>query len=264
MEGFYREKIHGQFYPIQKNILIPNRYRELLRRIKGRAQLPLGPVLEVGSETATNPLFGRAQLGVPHQSFHCVDISSATIAALEQAGFSAKSLDVSTQPLPFPDGYFDAVIMSEVLEHLVDPDFAVRECRRVMKARGLFGLTTPNLAAWFNRMIGVLGCQPLFTETGTEWVFGRGPFLGRSRPVGHLRIFTRNALREFLTYHGFVILDEVGIPLERMEGVTRPIFHRVDRFLSRMPPLASDLLVIAAPEGRTSPTSRYPAVRRPE
>jgi ubiquinone biosynthesis O-methyltransferase len=45
--------------------------------------------------------------------------------------------------LAFPDNSFDVVICSEVLEHLLDPQHALTEIRRVLKHNGTCILTTP-------------------------------------------------------------------------------------------------------------------------
>jgi 2-polyprenyl-3-methyl-5-hydroxy-6-metoxy-1,4-benzoquinol methylase len=47
--------------------------------------------------------------------------------------------------LPFPDGDFDIVVCSEVIEHVVDPKQAIRELARVVKPGGILVITTPNL-----------------------------------------------------------------------------------------------------------------------
>jgi ubiquinone/menaquinone biosynthesis C-methylase UbiE len=46
--------------------------------------------------------------------------------------------------LPFPDGFFDKVICSEVLEHLPDDRAGLRELRRVLKPAGVLAITVPN------------------------------------------------------------------------------------------------------------------------
>lgn len=45
--------------------------------------------------------------------------------------------------LPYPDNYFDAVILRHVLEHLDDPKQGLAEARRVLKAKGLLYSSTP-------------------------------------------------------------------------------------------------------------------------
>ncbi len=46
--------------------------------------------------------------------------------------------------LPFPDGTFDKVVCSEVLEHLPDDHAGLRELRRVLKPAGVLAITVPN------------------------------------------------------------------------------------------------------------------------
>jgi len=48
-----------------------------------------------------------------------------------------------TYQLPFEDRSFDAVVMADVIEHLDDPDRAVREMSRVVAADGTVLVTTP-------------------------------------------------------------------------------------------------------------------------
>jgi SAM-dependent methyltransferase len=46
--------------------------------------------------------------------------------------------------LPFADGAFDSVLLSEVLEHLESPDKALLECKRVLKTGGRVVVSVPN------------------------------------------------------------------------------------------------------------------------
>ncbi len=59
--------------------------------------------------------------------------------------------------LPFADAAADADPFSEVIEHLVDPDGALDEIRRVLRPGGYLMLSTPNLAAWYNRALLLAG-----------------------------------------------------------------------------------------------------------
>jgi ubiquinone/menaquinone biosynthesis C-methylase UbiE len=46
--------------------------------------------------------------------------------------------------LPFPDDYFDGVILSEILEHIDNDVAGLREVRRVLKPGGVAAITVPN------------------------------------------------------------------------------------------------------------------------
>jgi len=139
--------------------------------------------------------------------------------------------------LPVADGAADVVVMSELIEHLVDPDGAVAEVRRVLRPGGSLLLSTPNLAAWYNRGLLALGVQPVFSEVSLRGVFGRPG----SVVAGHLRLFTLRALTEFMTGSGFRCVTVAGA---RYHDVPRPL-GPLDRAFCRWPSAASILLVHA-------------------
>jgi SAM-dependent methyltransferase len=134
----------------------------------------------------------------------CGDISDVAVRACRDRGLEAHKIELGTVPLPFPDDSFDLVFMTEVLEHLVRPDEAIADVRRVLKPGSRLLLSTPNLACLPNRFLLPLGIQPLFTEVSEIAVFGRvlRAFGEGGQPVGHLRLFTKGALLQFLRAHG--------------------------------------------------------------
>jgi SAM-dependent methyltransferase len=145
--------------------------------------------------------------------------------------------ELSDGGLPFASGSADAVLFSEVVEHLVDPDGALDELRRVLRPGGHLMLSTPNLAAWYNRALLLGGVQPVFSEVSLRRVHGRPG----SQVVGHLRLFTARALREFVTASGFEVVRLEGAPFH---GVPRPL-RPLDRLACGLPSLSSILLVHA-------------------
>ena len=65
---------------------------------------------------------------------------------------------VDREPLPFPDDYFDCVLFTEVLEHLLyDPRKLVDEIYRVLRPRGELVVSTPNVLRIENRIKVILG-----------------------------------------------------------------------------------------------------------
>ncbi|MEU6058805.1 methyltransferase domain-containing protein [Streptomyces sp. NPDC047097] len=139
--------------------------------------------------------------------------------------------------LPLADGCADAVLFSEVIEHLVDPDAALDELRRVLRPGGHLMLSTPNLAAWYNRALLLAGVQPVFSEVSLRAVHGRP---GRE-VVGHLRLYTARALRSFLQAAGFAEVRIAGAPFH---GVPRGL-RLADRVACAVPSAASILLAHA-------------------
>jgi SAM-dependent methyltransferase len=89
--------------------------------------------------------------------------------------------------LPFPDQAFDAVICSEVLEHLTDYEQVLAEIARVLKPGGRFAPTVPT--AWPERLC---------------WALAPGEGGYADQPGGHVRIFKEAALRQTIVARGFV------------------------------------------------------------
>jgi SAM-dependent methyltransferase len=79
--------------------------------------------------------------------------------------------------LPFPDGAFDRVIASEVMEHIPDDLAALDELTRVLKPGGTMAITIP---AWLPEKV----CWALRDEYHAPFVQG-----------GHVRIYTEQELR---------------------------------------------------------------------
>jgi len=183
---------------------------------------------------------------------HCetfgVDISQSAVKMAKEAGIDAYEVDVSSQSLPFQDEYFDIVYMGDVIEHLTDPDHAIKEVTRVLKQNGFLVLSTPNLAYWLNRLLLLFGRQPLFSEVSTAKTFGRGPRSYNFLPVGHLRLFTYKALKEFLTYYRFNIVKVKGINYEDLPK----ILANIDKILSKIQPLSSNVILVATQKSKSN------------
>ncbi|MFJ8074136.1 class I SAM-dependent methyltransferase [Streptomyces sp. NPDC096176] len=139
--------------------------------------------------------------------------------------------------LPLADGCADAVLFSEVIEHLVDPDHALDELRRVLRPGGHLMLSTPNLAAWYNRVLLLAGVQPVFSEVSLRGIHGRPG----TQVVGHLRLYTARALRSYLSASGFREVRITGAPFH---GVPRAL-RLLDRAACAVPGAASILLAHA-------------------
>jgi methionine biosynthesis protein MetW len=173
-----------------------------------------------------------------------VDVSYHALARAAGGGLHVMQAQLDGQLLPIAAQTVDVVVLTQVIEHLVDTDGLVEEIMRILKPGGTLLLSTPNLGAWFNRIMLLLGRQPVFTEVSFRRVFGRpGTVL-----AGHLRLFTTRALVEFLAFHGFADIDVRGATYHDVPRGGRWI----DRTLKRYPTVAAQLLVAARkPSGAT-------------
>ena len=171
-----------------------------------------------------------------------VDVSAHSVAAARARGLEAVVCQVGVDPLPIADGSIDLVYMGEVIEHLLDPDAALDEIRRVLAAQGYLLMSTPNLACLLNRLVLALGAQPFFTEVSTRRVVGRrfAAFGEGAEPVGHLRIATLGSLRRLLDMHGFAVQQAVGATFLKSRT-----FRAIESLTCRPASLASILVVLA-------------------
>lgn len=86
-------------------------------------------------------------------------------------GIQVAPCDVHFQKLPYPDNYFDAVIASEILEHLlISPTVFFNKLHSVLKPGGKLIVTTPNFSSLVN-IIRILRCinpAAAFAENETQ------------------------------------------------------------------------------------------------
>jgi len=57
-------------------------------------------------------------------------------------------VDLNSPKIPFKDNSFDSVIAGEIIEHLENPMFFLRECRRILKYKGKLILSTHHSSYW--------------------------------------------------------------------------------------------------------------------
>lgn len=209
---------------------------EILARIASSARRPLLAV-DIGCGDGMATAVASAHCSkTPGADVTVVglDWSSVALGRARRRGVPVARASVDGFGLPLASGSVDVVLMSELIEHLVDTDAALAEAGRVLVPGGTLLLSTPNLAAWYNRVLLALGVQPLFTEVSLRGIYGRP---GRE-VVGHLRIFTRRALVELLSATGFVDVVVTGAPYHDVPRPLRPL----DRLFCRTPSLSSILL----------------------
>ncbi len=164
-----------------------------LLRIRGQVTtefLPeTGRVLEVGP--------GEAEFGRKGCEFVAVNVSRR----------GSPQVFADGQSLPFKDAVFDAVVATEVIEHVRYPYKLLRELRRVVKPSGRVLLSTPNVAIPVNRV-----ALAIFGRFPDDQTLHEGP------DVGHLHFFTRRSFLEAVRTEGFLVTREWDSLLQVLPG----------------------------------------------
>lgn len=175
---------------------------------------PSAAILEIGAgDGATGALALRAG-----KACRYVGVEMFEPIAVKARGVLSEVLvgNVETMELPFKSATFDALILSEVLEHLVDPEALLVRLLPLLKPGGRLFASSPNIAHF---------------KVIYELVMGRFRYEGKgTMDHTHLRWFTPATYREMFERVGFVV-DQTS-PLVRLRGSKGRILslfgHRFD------------------------------------
>lgn len=102
----------------------------------------------------------------------------------------------NAENLPFKDNSFDAVILAELLEHVIYPQKIIAEAKRILKKEGIMIITTPNGEYIRNSL-------PSYQKFIPQKV--QAQFLPDAN--GHLFAFRLKELKDLISKSGFRILE---------------------------------------------------------
>lgn len=111
-----------------------------------------------------------------------VELSKWAVSYAEEKLKLAGIFHGSLKEAHYPDDYFDAVIMKDTIEHLIDPMNMLIEIRRVLKSDGIFCVNTPDIDSVMSKLL-------------------RAKWWGIKQ--SHLYFFSRRTLYKILNASGF-------------------------------------------------------------
>lgn len=164
-----------------------------LRRVVEMVKIKRGRFLDIGCGgglvTECLPFY------YPKVKIYGCDISNTAIKHAKKYGTGKVSYKVFNKKLPYPSNYFDAVTCIDVLEHVPNEKYFVREIRRVLKRNGVLFSAIPCegerfTISWLLRKVG-------FWQDLTE------------KHVGHIHPeFTHDYIVNFFENNGFSIVKK--------------------------------------------------------
>lgn len=152
-----------------------------------RAELkPGAKILDIGCGDA---VFAAL---MPEFAWYGVDIN---IDKTVGRNIAAQEQDLMKPPYDYETGFFDAVISSEVLEHLWDLRIVHKEAKRLLKRDGLYVISTPNMD-WITNHLEHY--RRILSIAENHWTFE------------HIRHYNYDVHKKYLNDAGFVIERHQG------------------------------------------------------
>jgi SAM-dependent methyltransferase len=128
----------------------------------------------------------------PDLEVHGCDISLSAIQVARRRNGGILYSAGDAYRLPYPDDYFSAIFIFDVLEHLEEPNRAMGAIFQILKTGGLFHLYTPVEGS-------LLTLHGLASRMGWR---------AKEHYGGHIQRFTMPDLQELIEEKGFVIRTE--------------------------------------------------------
>jgi len=139
-----------------------------------------GPVLDVGSNT------GEALLALRRRGFEVTGLEPNQDAADVARGQGLEIISSSIEDAELPTGRYGSVLLSQVLEHVRDPQVVLRKVQPALREGGTVLIVVPNTASIWRRAFG------------PDWLHWHVPF--------HLFHFTEDALRKLCAQCGLEVV----------------------------------------------------------
>jgi GT2 family glycosyltransferase/2-polyprenyl-3-methyl-5-hydroxy-6-metoxy-1,4-benzoquinol methylase len=130
-----------------------------------------------------------------------VEIVPAAAAQAREALDKVVTGDIEDMANDLPAGYYDCIILADVLEHLSNPRRVMTLLKRCLKRDGAVVLSIPNVRHW----------SVLRALLENKWRYEDAGILDRD----HLRFFSKASVRELLESAGFTV---IGIRSLRVPG----------------------------------------------
>jgi len=99
------------------------------------------------------------------------------------------------EKLPFPEGFFDVIVLGDILEHLRRPDLVLKRLKKYLRSGGKMLVSIPNVARIEIRL-GLLLGRFDYQESGIL-------------KKDHLRFFTLHSIRK--------MFDEAGLSIDKID-----------------------------------------------
>jgi SAM-dependent methyltransferase len=144
-------------------------------------------------------------------------------------------------PFPFADGIFDIIHGDQVIEHILNKDRFLLNCRKKLNKDGYLIISTENLSSVENIIALLLGYEPFSQTLSMRCHLGNplSPHFGEkykneriNELYGHKMICSYLGLRQLLEYNGFKVVRCSGAGFFPFPGILSKLNPRHARFIT--------------------------------
>lgn len=125
----------------------------------------------------------------------------------KKGGYDFRFVRGTATKLPFLDSSFDAVVIADVIEHIIDEDTVMKEIHRVLKPDGFFIASTPLFGFHRGKFKGFFRFLHRYTflKHLPLWDTVQLYPASHMKSEGHVREYTLEHWKKLCTKHGFVL-----------------------------------------------------------
>lgn len=193
----YREEIIGRD---KERMNTENYYKNKVYKIGGFRKRVILDFIKKDCPKVLDIGCGDGELGEElkknkNSSVYGIDISEASVKEAEKKINKAYLCDIANEEIPeeLKNTKFDYIVISEVLEHLMEPEKLLEKVKIFTNKETELIITVPNILFWKNRLKIFFGDFD-YTETG---------LMDR----GHVHFFSWESLKRILATCGYHIID---------------------------------------------------------
>lgn len=227
----------GGHWTLEEKRMYVQRYAKILSHVPAITRQDR--ILEVGLCRGVlafliNRLLSPKRVYTIEHPLTCKLYKKSFLSKLKKEGITLLPCDLNSDHLPWKNDFFDFVIFSEVMEHLI-PATALRTSReiyRVLKPTKPLLLSTPNIASLLKRLNLLRGKNALEFDLR----------LHQGATYGHIREYTMQEIVDLLELSGFTVIKKTYHAFD----TSRSVFMRIEGIATRLyPPLGNGIIVLA-------------------